>query len=111
MVAKVNNFQKEINEELQDVQLRLDSIREKIQMNCGEGGFLKGVPGDYLHNFDTQIQLMNDRLDYDKLLWAAAAANELQGAKPAEKNSGFFGKIKSGVAKLLNKEKNTAVKK
>ena len=32
-------------------------------------------------------------------------------AKPDEKNSGFFRKMKSGVAKLLSKEANVVPKK
>ena len=116
MVAKVINFQKEINNELRYVQQCITSIREKIGENCGKGGFLKGVVSEYLHSFDSQMQMMNSRLDYDISLWQMDAVEKQRGAakpsaKPDEKNSGFFRKIKSGVAKLLSKEANAAPKK
>ena len=58
------------------------------------------------------MQMMNSRLDYDISLWQMDAVEKQRGAaKPDEKNSGFFRKIKSGVAKLLSKEANAASKK
>ena len=73
--SKVENFQLEIAEDMNDIKMRVDAVREKIEQNRGSDqnfcGFLLGEADDYLVSFDDKITLLDTRLAQDKVYWLA----------------------------------------
>ena len=77
-VQKVTDLQHEINEECKDIQQRIIDVRTKISDNRASytnfQGFLLSSVDDYLLEYDSYIDKLNERFEQDKQYWRDQAA-------------------------------------
>ena len=71
--TKVENFSREINEELADIREHIEVIRRKISENRASPenfiGFLRLDVDTYIGDFDVQIAKLNECLQADREFW------------------------------------------
>ena len=102
----MENFSREINEDLAEVRERVEVIRRKISDNRASpdnfNGFLREQVDTYIGDFDSQIVKVNERLQADREFWEREAAQSAeQKNKKIMQMKGYLFEVKKKLASTI----------
>ena len=100
----VDLFQKEIQEDLEEIKTKVLAVRANIESKIfqkgNEDGFLVGQVDDYIQVFDGQVAILNKQLDVSKQHWTdeiKKAEEETKAEKLRKIIAAFKRKIESEI--------------